>query len=359
MAYEELFKELLKAKRLNMGAGNRKKTKTFSTTKVWLYPTQWERAYFKEISKLQKSFLDPLTQYVRDNVDDWVQEYKVDSSIKRDSYLDNYLTLENTIKAHFRMVRRVENKEKFDGFTEDYQNMLEQEEAAVEETYVDNAAQIIAFITFIGNNTADFNDTQVQKFMKQALGVNWNVPEPWLQEVIDAWALNNYDLIKSLTNEGIKRVNTIVSNGVQMGQSTSDIMKEIRKSNKNITKARSALIARDQIGKLNGMLSKRRMQEAGLNWYIWQTVLDERVRGNPSGKYPKAVPSHYIMEGKLCKWGDNTVYSDDDGKTWKNRTGKMPIAIPGQEIQCRCTQLPYMDNIIEQVDNEINEELAA
>ena len=135
-------------------------------------------------------------------------------------------------------------------------------------------------------------------------------------------------------------------------------MKEIRKLDTQIEGWRARLIARDQVGKLNGALTKRRMSDAGIDKYTWMTANDERVRGNPSGPWKNAVPSHYIMNNMVCRWDDNTVYSDDKGKTWKPRTGKMPIAIPGQPISCRCGSIPFFDDMIAQVDEEIEEEIA-
>lgn len=346
MAFEELFKSTLKIHRMNMGPGNRSKTKEFSTTKQILYPYQYERAYFKEISRIQKSFLDPLTKIISEQLPGWISEFKVDSSLKRDSYIN----IDQIIES---------NNLKLDGFSEDYQELLQEEQQQVEETYVEQAEILLLFLNTLGSNIATFNDRQNQKHFKQLLGTTWTVPEPWLDEVINTWALTNFDLIRSLTVEGIAKVNFIVSQGIQFGETYSEIMAKIRKSNKNITQARSRLLARDQVGKLNGQLTKRRMQEAGVLLYIWATVKDERVRGNPNGKYPGAIPSHFIMDGKLCRWDDNNVYSLDNGKTWIPRPLKAPRAVPGQEIQCRCTGLGYFNDIINEIDNEIEEELVA
>lgn len=350
MAYEELFKNLLKIHRTNMGAGNRTKTKEFNNSSNILYPYQYERQYFKEISRIQKSFLNPLTKVISEQLPGWLQEYKVDKSVK----LDSYISIDRIILDDIDI-----STIKLDTFSEDFENLIQEEQNKINEVYVTQAAVLLLFLNTLGKNTAEFNRKQLNKDFKKVLGTDWNPPEPWLDEVINTWSATNFDLIKSLTNEGIKRVNTIVSQGVQFGLTYKDIMRDIRKSNKNITQARSQLIARDQIGKLNGLLTKRRMEEVGISMYTWATVKDERVRGNPSGKYPGAVPSHFVMNGKLCRWDDNNVYSTDGGKTWIPRPLKAPRAIPGQKIQCRCTALGYFNDIIDEVDSEINEELAA
>jgi hypothetical protein len=65
--------------------------------------------------------------------------------------------------------------------------------------------------------------------------------------------------------------------------------------------------------KYEALENKKRMQEAGLKLYEWSTCNDERVR-----------PSHTLMEGKICKRADPTVYSTDGGKSWKARPKDAP-----------------------------------
>ena len=100
------------------------------------------------------------------------------------------------------------------------------------------------------------------------------------------------------------------------------------------------LIARDQTAKLTGVLNQTRQQGLGIDEYYWKTMQDGRVVGNPTGKYPEwssdKHKDHYIMDGLLCKWADSTIYSSDDGNTWKKRTSDMPRNHPAQDIFCRC-----------------------
>jgi hypothetical protein len=132
---------------------------------------------------------------------------------------------------------------------------------------------------------------------------------------------------------------------------------------------RAALIAVDQIGKLNGQLTKQRQMEGGIDVYVWQTARDERVRGRPGGTNPNAVPSHWEMEGMYCKWSDNSVYADpaidvvrDEKRgeiisiNWKPRNALMPLSIPGEAIRCRCTAAPVWESFLSPIDQEIMQE---
>jgi len=87
--------------------------------------------------------------------------------------------------------------------------------------------------------------------------------------------------------------------------------------------------------------NRERMESAGLSMYEWSTAQDERVR-----------PSHALMEGKICKWDDPTVYSTD-GKTWKPRPEGAPLVHPGEEEGCRCTALSYWNELVGEVDKAI------
>jgi uncharacterized protein with gpF-like domain len=88
---------------------------------------------------------------------------------------------------------------------------------------------------------------------------------------------------------------------------------------------------------------KERMESAGLTLYIWETGHDERVCG------PCAV-----MDGKLCRWNDPTVYSTDKGKTWEPRPKTAVMLHPGEnkcekEGNCRCIATTFWEELMGEV----------
>lgn len=196
----------------------------------------------------------------------------------------------------------------------------------------------------IGEQVSAFNMTQWSGFLSGMLGTEfYPMDYPGVAETLRSWADENFELIRSLSDTYIGRVNQIVSKAVREGTLYRDVIAEIRKLETNLTHARAKLIARDQIGKLNGDLARARQMDAGVEQYIWQTAGDERVRGNPLGTNPTAIPSHWVMDGLTCRWDDPSVYMV--AGAWVPRQGKMSRTHPSREIQCRCVGIPRMEHL--------------
>jgi SPP1 gp7 family putative phage head morphogenesis protein len=321
---EALFREILKQHRAEMTPAKREKTKHPKPVKQF-YPLGIEKKYFREIRSWLQEFTKITNETLETNLDDWIESYeletaKIDSSFRTDSYSSEF-------KSFI-----------FKSFIEElYDEQVKQ--------FVTGAGEKRAFISTVGFEVSDFNQKQWQKQVKKLIGTTLFVAEPWEAEVIATWAETNFTLIKSLSDEYIKKTNLIVSEGVQTGLGSKEIKGQVKKLNKNITNTRANLIARDQVGKLNGRLTKRRQQEVGLDLYYWMTAADERVR-----------KSHRGLDGTVNEWGDPSKYSTDGGKTWKSRTGGMTKQEPGQDVQCRCDGPAFFDDLIEDVDRELKAE---
>lgn len=113
-------------------------------------------------------------------------------------------------------------------------------------------------------------------------------------------------------------------------EDSGSLVKEINSINTKYTKNKSKFIARNETGNLNGAIQRTQMEGAGFRYYKWMCMLDGVTRD-----------THRSMNGLVCDWEDDTVYSDDGGKTWKKRTGSMFIGQPGQDYNCRCTAIPF------------------
>lgn len=191
----------------------------------------------------------------------------------------------------------------------------------------------------VSQSAFNFNGGQYNKSVKSALGVNFPSDESWWPDARKQWQDTNYEVIRSDIRKYISDINSTTEQAVTNGWSVKMLSEQIMALDIKITKSRAAFIARDQIGKLNGIITQKRMEDIGLTMYEWSSSSDERVR-----------ESHALMDGKLCRWDDATVYSEDGGKTWKKRPNGAVLMHPGMDYQCRCCALAWFNELIDEAD---------
>lgn len=150
---------------------------------------------------------------------------------------------------------------------------------------------------------------------------------PRLRPIIEAFSSENVALITGIGPKLAADVQALVVAGLSAGTPHERLAERIR-DRMGIAARRAEMIAIDQVGKLDGQLTAQRAQDVGVTHFFWQTSEDDRVRGNPAGKYPDAKPSHYERNGKRYAYADPP----------KGRNGEPEL--PGTPVGCRCTQLP-------------------
>jgi SPP1 gp7 family putative phage head morphogenesis protein len=150
--------------------------------------------------------------------------------------------------------------------------------------------------------------------VRAAMSVNVLTPESGLVEELAVWEADNIALIQSIPEQYLPQLRNRIVTAVRKGENYTSLMQEIRESF-NVPEWRARLIARDQIGKLNGQLTRIRQNELGITDYLWRGMLDSRER-----------PAHVEREGKQFSY----TKPPDDGN-------------PGEPIQCRCYPEPVID----------------
>ena len=326
---KEHFIQLLMARRRTMSKGMRAKTRNVKMP-LSLYPYAAEKAMAKWIASIA---IIPLA----DTLDRELTEQGYSRWLKDAGIMDS-----NSIGSI-----------RVDGYGDEINRVIGKLKFALLGMYPEGANTAKDKLTDTAYDVFNFNQKQADKQTEKVLGYKYASDDAWWKTAKEAWEAENYNLITGLSEEYIKKINDVAYTAVRTGQTWGTLKKELKGMTDKMTGSKARLIARDQVGKLNGQLTKARQQDLGIETYYWETSKDERVRGNPAGKYPKAIPSHWIMQGKLCRWDDGTVYSDDNGKTWKPRTGVMPMGIPGEEIACRCTALANMEPLLNEADERI------
>ena len=154
-----------------------------------------------------------------------------------------------------------------------------------------------------------------------------------LTSQINAYSLETYQWLRKMRDETMQGW---ISNTLRLmseGQSLEQIMQEF---DGMVEKRRghAKMVARTQVATFNSLTTKARAQNLGITEARWITAGDERVRGNPSGKYPKAKPSHFWANGKTFNLSEGLKFPNGD------------VLLPGTTPNCRCDYemvIPGMD----------------
>lgn len=221
---------------------------------------------------------------------------------------------------------------RFDDYDSDLTALLDRIGARIDRRVAETA--IRRRIEQIYGQVDRFNDADFRAIVGQAVGAkDFYVNENWQAVARSVFVQENLDLIKSIKSQTLEKIRYKMGDMVMQAQDNalqaselSDMIQDVAQNERN----RADLIARDQIGKLNGRMAQFRQQSAGIDRYIWRTSHDERVR-----------PSHQLRDGKEFEWAKPP-----------------PDGNPGIPIRCRCIAIPVIDTetlgmgSIEQQKNE-------
>lgn len=212
------------------------------------------------------------------------------------------------------------SKGKFDGINiehyDDYNSDLEVMFNNLNVFLIQNTTNPGILALDIGQKTNKWNSKEWQKILKSVLGVNGFAMELGIEQIMKNFVNGNIKLIINLTNEAERKIQLIFNNGIIEGQRIETIVENLKKS-LDISENRARFIARDQIGKLNGMLTEERQTTYGITDYYWRDSNDIKVR-----------LTHSKNNGKKFSWDRPPV------------TGH-----PGFDFQCRCWAEPDFKHI--------------
>jgi SPP1 gp7 family putative phage head morphogenesis protein len=143
---------------------------------------------------------------------------------------------------------------------------------------------------------------------------------PYFENIID----ENVGLIKSVPKQKLGVLKNALVSLITQDATQKDISDAIAKKFK-MDKNHASVIARDQVGKLNGQLNKYRQQQLGGKRYVWRTSKDSRVR-----------PDHARLEGRVFSWSKPPIVDRRSG-----RRGN-----PGDDFCDRCWAEMVMEDVI-------------
>lgn len=174
-----------------------------------------------------------------------------------------------------------------------------------------------------GRRVSDANRDQVRRQARAGLGVDIATLDTKVPSMIEHFVGENVALIRSLSSRTFDKVEGVVTRGVTSGARWEDVADDIE-DEFDVSTRHARLIARDQVGKLNGQLTAARHQELGVEKFVWRTAGDDRVRDE-----------HEERDGEEYEYDD-----PPDGE------------IPGEPILCRCTADPSFEDILDELEED-------
>lgn len=187
------------------------------------------------------------------------------------------------------------------------------------------------------DNAEDFRDS-----VNKAVGIDITrvTQSPGMRNYLEASTAANVNLIKSIPGEYFQKVETLILDGMNGGLAPSTLARQIQEET-GVAYRRAKFIARDQMAKINSDLTRKRQEEAGIEFYKSIDSGDIRVSGNPAGKYPNAKISCWGIARQDIGCGPG-VYLVSDGAPWRGLTGLHPGKHhPG----CRCTAQAMIEGV--------------
>lgn len=138
--------------------------------------------------------------------------------------------------------------------------------------------------------------------------------------------MRNAELIKSLPLDIARDVTEYIGNETIKGRTSESIAIDLQKKIPSMSSKKATLIARTEVSKTNTALIKARASQIGLDWYVWKTCKDQRVR-----------KSHDHMDGVLIRW--------DNPPSPEKLAGEKHIGYydAGNIFNCRCYPAPIVN----------------
>ena len=200
-----------------------------------------------------------------------------------------------------------------DDWTEEQTEEIDKDITAEEE------AAIMAIIIAMFNRVKTFNRRQQEAIFRSIFGSTpKEIGGADYEKIRQIWVNQNIELIHSIDRRTLESIRYALSENIIRAVDRKILVEELTESIMHmaeVNEKRAALIACDQVGKLNSQLAQLEQMNQGVEVYIWQTMEDSRVR-----------KAHERRNKKPFRWDD----PPDDGH-------------PGWAYRCRCTAIPQYD----------------
>jgi uncharacterized protein with gpF-like domain len=142
---------------------------------------------------------------------------------------------------------------------------------------------------------------------------------PAIEAALDGAIADNVDLIKSIPKQYFEGLRERIKDSVEKGRGMKGLTESLQHEH-GLTRARAALIVRDQNNKVTALVHRLRQKEVGITKAVWIHTT--------ASKEPREEHEDWGAEGKMYDVAKG-MYSEEAGDyVW-----------PGTEINCGCTDM--------------------
>lgn len=215
---------------------------------------------------------------------------------------------------------------KLDGPADDLKVVIDQIEQTQSPQWQDAAVDQLA--RAIAQSVSVQNREQIDAQLQAGLGFKLFPTDPNLSDHLNLFVADNVRLVSSIRSDLLDELH-----GVVLRAARSDDREELQREiaeRFDVADSRAELIAVDQVGSLNGELTRMRHQSAGITEYVWDTSHDSRVRYG-----------HQLLQGTRQTWGKPPVENPRTGDRGE----------PGKPIRCRCVAIPVVDDLVRALES--------
>lgn len=216
-----------------------------------------------------------------------------------------------------------------DGFDEKLSNEFIEINKELEQAL--NEFGLDEFVMKVGNMTKSTSLKEWKKCVKNTLGIDilddYYKGDFYAQQ-LRLWVENNVSYIKSIPNDSLFEMKTVILDSYKTGKPLKAIQQDIQ-DRFDVSKNKAKALAKDQIGTLTAEIAKEQQKDAGCNKYIWSSSKDGRVR-----------ECHEELDGEVISWDEppEMWYETKNGIVFTGRR-----CHPGEDYGCRCVAIPYFE----------------
>lgn len=172
---------------------------------------------------------------------------------------------------------------------------------------------------FVEGSKARVDGTMQAELRKAGFTVKFKQTKA-MRDAYNAVVNENVGLIRSIAEQHLGQVETILNQSVQNGRDLAYMTDQLEKRT-GVTRRRAAFIARDQNNKATAVMVRTRALQLGITKARWLH--------SSGGKQPR--PEHKNFSGKVFDLAKGHDFHNGEGIVW-----------PGTAINCRCVAVPIV-----------------